>query len=449
MQIYCSDPQIIFHPYAFAQINRYKHYTTPCGKVFKSSKLSINKEHVTLNNVDDYKIINPATGETYPIFLVVPCHKCPLCLEKKSISWSTRALAEAISSDSPSYFITLTYSSKFLPADGVNKIHVQNFFKRLRRNLDKLNISHNIRYVAVSEYGSKSKRPHYHIILYNYPLQNVSLYHILTQIEKAWSIPVGGYHSDGSPITEQIGFCYVLPVTNGCTNYVMKYMSKSNNIPKGQNKTFLLSSRKNGGIGSAFINKHIDFYQNNPTTCDISLLSPYDGSVHTSLLSGYFKNKVFPNDSNILSRGFTNNYKLACNFLNLSKYIHIQYLSEKFDYPNEFLQLTKQLSNTYLYNNSFSVSKSFLHRYLPQYLNPNVYRSIAYKIYCIGLEFLNSSLMYYSNDHICKLNHIHSIKPFQRAAVSTRFINSPLPNIKDELYRIIDKKLKSINKEVI
>lgn len=60
-----------------------------------------------------------------------------------------------------SCFITLTYDDKHVPADyGLHKIHLQNFFKRVR------NAGYIFRYFACGEYGDQSKRPHYHAILF-------------------------------------------------------------------------------------------------------------------------------------------------------------------------------------------------------------------------------------------------------------------------------------------
>ena len=51
----------------------------------------------------------------------------------------------------------------------VCKKDIQNFLKRLRKKIDKLNISDNdkkIRYYIASEYGPITKRPHYHGIIF-------------------------------------------------------------------------------------------------------------------------------------------------------------------------------------------------------------------------------------------------------------------------------------------
>lgn len=96
------------------------------------------------DNIDDYYIVNKHTGETFPMFILVPCGKCELCRDKKSREWAFRAICENATSSSMPYFLTLTYNPKHLPKCGIFKEEMQLFFKRLRIKLDRLNISHNI-----------------------------------------------------------------------------------------------------------------------------------------------------------------------------------------------------------------------------------------------------------------------------------------------------------------
>lgn len=145
------------------------------------------------------------------------------------------------------YFLTLTYNNEHLPKCGIFKEEIQLFLKRLRIKLDRLNISHNLRYVAVGEYGSKSKRPHYHMILWNFPNDSEhfrTITSVLHFIESCWTCFTGKYNSDGSPIMESLGFAYCLPCKQGAIAYVMKYMKKQFLPPKGKNPLFFLTSRK-------------------------------------------------------------------------------------------------------------------------------------------------------------------------------------------------------------
>lgn len=158
-------------------------------------------------------------------YIEVPCGKCPTCCARRTSAWSFRLMQEERISTS-AWFITLTYDvdhmAKNITKNGfmnLNKRDLQLFFKRLRKAHDtvhkqqikRMRSGHKvirystptpIKYYAVGEYGGVSKRPHYHIILFN---ANVDL------IEQAWS--------DG-----HIHYGDVAPASTG---YTLKYISKS------------------------------------------------------------------------------------------------------------------------------------------------------------------------------------------------------------------------------
>ena len=206
-----------------------------------------------MDNIENYGVLTDSGLQ--PMFFAVPCGHCVLCREKKASEWSFRALCENQTSSSEPLFVTLTYNEKHKPKCGVEKKAVQAFIKRLRRNLDKLKIVHEIRYFACGEYGTKSKRPHYHLILWNFPRASFgTLHECLAFIEKAWRVFVVDrfkrpiYLKNGAPKTESQGFAYCVPCQKGAISYVMKYMRKDCVPPQGCNEVFFLSSRRNGGI---------------------------------------------------------------------------------------------------------------------------------------------------------------------------------------------------------
>lgn len=109
------------------------------------------------------------------------CGKCVLCLKRRVSGWSKRLLEHDKLQSVPSHFITLTYDSIHVPitenglltlsapAEGVAS-HLQAFFKRLRK-------AHppgtEIKYFAVGEYGDRTDRPHYHVILFGSQLSKI------------------------------------------------------------------------------------------------------------------------------------------------------------------------------------------------------------------------------------------------------------------------------------
>lgn len=96
----------------------------------------------------------------------LPCGKCPECCKDYYTSWATRGSRELAQWES-SLFVTLTYNEEHLPSDkSLNKKDVQDFIKRLKKKF-KSTKENPIRQVYCGEYGTKTSRPHYHIILFN------------------------------------------------------------------------------------------------------------------------------------------------------------------------------------------------------------------------------------------------------------------------------------------
>lgn len=150
----------------------------------------------------------------------VPCGKCYNCKRRRASSWSVRLMKEYERSTS-GYFITLTYDTKFVDITDkgfmtLNKKHLQDFFKRLRQWHEKDGIS--LKYYAVGEYGGKSYRPHYHIILFN---ANVDY------IEKSWAKST----NKKLKLSVSLGQIHYGTLTEASVGYTLKYICKSKRIP--------------------------------------------------------------------------------------------------------------------------------------------------------------------------------------------------------------------------
>lgn len=173
----------------------------------------------------------------------VPCGKCELCKKRRQREWFVRLNAEWKHSET-AFFVTLTYDDAHLPCkDGivyVSKKDCQDFMKRLRKPLG----NHRISYFLVSEYGDQFKRPHYHMILFNYPL--IDLESVKKSIEEAWQ---NGLVSVGTVTCASINYC---------TKYILKDENKKENCPV---PCFMLSSRR-PAIGSSFLSCQVTkFYK--------------------------------------------------------------------------------------------------------------------------------------------------------------------------------------------
>lgn len=140
-------------------------------------------------------------GHSRPI--VVPCGKCIPCLQTKRMQWSFR-IEQEMKVSRTAYFVTLTYDNWHLKKAEyqLNKRDLQLYLKRLRKKAHHIRI----RYYAVGEYGSKSGRAHYHLILFNADEEI---------IRNSWVNP---------KTKKPMGIVHVGQVTQASINYVLKYI---------------------------------------------------------------------------------------------------------------------------------------------------------------------------------------------------------------------------------
>lgn len=181
--------------------------------------------------------------------IAVPCGKCPACKKRRASSWSFRLVQEEKRSLSAN-FITLTYATENLPFTengymDIRKDELQRFFKRLRK-LQKHRDSYPdyfnpnpVKYYACGEFGGKTGRPHYHIILFNAKLDT---------IQEAWSL------EDDKGIRRAIGEVHYGEVNPKSINYSLKYISKDSRVGKSpeddRTKEFALMSK---GLGENYL----------------------------------------------------------------------------------------------------------------------------------------------------------------------------------------------------
>lgn len=172
----------------------------------------------------------------------VPCGKCPHCRERRTNGWAFRITQQLNSKQTTSaHFITLTYATDNIPITKglkttLKKRDLQLFFKRLRKQYNSKHDSRRIKYYATGEYGGRTIRPHYHIIVFNASIESIS---------NAWRTTNG-----------PIGHVHFGTVTPASIRYSIDYMSKPKIIPqfKGDDRQpeFSLFSK---GLGEEYINK--------------------------------------------------------------------------------------------------------------------------------------------------------------------------------------------------
>lgn len=103
-------------------------------------------------------------------WIQVPCGQCLECRIQSARTWADRCVLEAKDSHY-NFFVTLTYDDDSYPVNGsLSKRDYQLFIKRLRKRFPDIKI----RYLLCGEYGDQTLRPHYHMILFNCPLDDLS-----------------------------------------------------------------------------------------------------------------------------------------------------------------------------------------------------------------------------------------------------------------------------------
>lgn len=123
----------------------------------------------------EYKRIQDLVLEQKLPFIQVPCGKCLECRIQYARNWADRCTLEAKQYDH-NYFVTLTYDDAHLPPKGsLVKQDLKDFIKRLRKKFNRdFKFKGKIRMFCCGEYGDQSLRPHYHLILFNLPLFDLS-----------------------------------------------------------------------------------------------------------------------------------------------------------------------------------------------------------------------------------------------------------------------------------
>lgn len=223
--------------------------------------------------------------ESYPLlyrmatFVYVPCGKCEACLSKRKSDWFVRLKKEHDMAES-AYFITLTYDQdkvpwRFVNAGGqclpvmvVEKEDCQNFLKRLRKAIQPFKV----RYFLISEYGPRTLRPHYHLILFNFP--ELLKDKIIDYVDKAWGN----------------GFVSISSVNDSRISYCVNYCLDNSTLPDYLPKNFMLCSRR-PGIGSCLFDDGVlcDYIRNNKRH-STPVFS--DGETKSFATPRYYKDKL-------------------------------------------------------------------------------------------------------------------------------------------------------------
>lgn len=192
-------------------------------------------------------------------FVNVPCGKCEECLKSRARGWAFRILKEA-EKYQENYFITFTYDDSNLPIakNGFNtlvKDDISKFNKQLKTYLHRNKKNSDFRFYGVGEYGSNTLRPHYHVIYFNLPLDDLEFFKY-----------DNGYPTFTSKFLSSIwkkGFISIGFVDIGSACYVARYVDKKQDRSKQEKEKILemgvvpefSNMSRRPGIGADYLEK--------------------------------------------------------------------------------------------------------------------------------------------------------------------------------------------------
>ncbi|AXL15286.1 replication initiator protein [Microviridae sp.] len=165
-----------------------------------------------------------ARHQSLGIDMSVRCGQCIGCRLNHAREWAVRMTHES-QMHPTNCTLTLTYDDEHLPRNGsLNPDDHRDFIKRLRKRTDR-----RIRYYHCGEYGERTKRPHYHTVLFGYDfpdkrfVENSPSGHPLYRsptLDRAWG--------NGRALIGSLSF--------ESAQYVAKYATKAINVSKASSQ---------------------------------------------------------------------------------------------------------------------------------------------------------------------------------------------------------------------
>lgn len=177
----------------------------------------------------------------------IDCGKCEGCIARARTDWATRIYHESQCWDR-NCFLTLTYDNEHLP-ETIQKRDIQLFIARLRKEQEK--VKRPIRYYVCGEYGEKTRRPHYHAIIFNEDFLS-SRYQ--------YSVTDSMYGNSDLQSTWGKGTVTISEFNYARANYTAGYVTKK----IADQDTFALMSRR-PPLGKVWVRKHHDNIRRNET----------------------------------------------------------------------------------------------------------------------------------------------------------------------------------------
>lgn len=149
--------------------------------------------------------------------VILPCGKCIGCKLEKSRQWAIRCVLESKTHDE-NCFVTLTINEYHIEEMySLDKKVVQDFIKRLRKEVDR-KYNKKIRYYVCGEYGELSNRAHYHMAIFGFDFPDKEVYKMVNNVAL--------YRS---PLLEEkwkFGYSTIGQLTWESAAYIARYITK-------------------------------------------------------------------------------------------------------------------------------------------------------------------------------------------------------------------------------
>lgn len=280
-----------------------------------------------------YKI--KAVSPNAPRIVYVPCGTCKDCRNAYKSQWQIRLSTELIQRQKDGWnvgFVTLTYDDEHLPyvPDSLlldehkgtrvpcfDKQHIRKLILDIRRDLDEFYGAHGLVYMVCGEYGSYTKRPHYHAI-FSFP-PSVKPFDFWQLLTKYWSygflIPKdmeGGYDSKRRYHKPFL----VAGSARYAGIYASKYTCKDLDFAKSVNGLIDVKAKdwkryncfhvQSRSLGLSWLSAHTDDEKRDFYFKGLS----FAGDVHLHQLPVYFRNKLLFSPYYILERKVYKGIKL-------------------------------------------------------------------------------------------------------------------------------------------
>lgn len=203
----------------------------------------------------------------------VPCGKCVGCRLDASRQWADRMTYHSIGKSDCSYFFTLTYGDDWLPdasACGLSSLdfdHQQKFIKDLRNRFRDAQID----FYMAGEYGDQFLRPHFHAIVYNLFIPDLTF----------WKLDDQGQPVYTSEIIHGLwkrGICSISEFTWSDAAYTARYVMKKLNGDRAAEYTACglipeqsRMSRRPGIAHDFYLDHHSELWSNEGLAVDRSV----------------------------------------------------------------------------------------------------------------------------------------------------------------------------------